>query len=352
MEFTATHKNLKQAFQGIWKMFTPSEQKEQIDLVMEATGDAVTFHAQTEMGGFSCTVLDAEVLSSGSVFLDARDVQEFYQVRSGDDWFIALEDESTLLNVQGEQEFSVEAEEVELEAIPEATPLATLHYVDLASLMTEVMSNPTKSARDFTESLLLRLRRGSLNGRNINMHAIVTNSINVETENDDLVDFYLDKKQAQFLNKFMKTMPKAKKVSLSRNEGGLSIQTERSKMSFTYRSTEIPMPDITALMKRSFLLNKEKKVEVSQEEWKKRLTEIQKSIPAEEREGQRVWIKEDGTLSEIELDAPSVIVKNMLKLVRSIQSKTIDVSYMEQALVMMYKNKTRTHCSVLMTTRG
>lgn len=348
MKFEGTTKEMYQAFRFIKGNYT-KKQLENVNLAIEATKDKVTLisvsdeaYYRTEVKGV--TVLEAGIMQADFAFIETlsdRFNATPIEVIGYDETLYAFVDEIERVDGTG---FEVEM------ALDALQPLAIVGYEDTTSLLTELLSSTTKTARDFTDTLLLRLRKNQLNGRAISMQTIVTSSIQVETDNQGMVDMYLTKTQAQTINKAIKLMDKKQPFTILKGEEQLGFSSNGDAVVLLHKTADIGMPDITQLMKRCASLNPEQAVRVDIAAWKKELTQLQKDTAEEDRDTLRQGLAIDGTLTNQPEEAHVFIdVKATLKLFRAIPAKQVNLSFFDQAIVFCYETDTRRHSSVLMT---
>lgn len=348
MKFEANTKAMYQAFRFMKGNYT-KKQLETASLAIEVTEDRVRLISVGEEAYFrseiaNATASEAGVMQTDFSFIEAlsdRRNETPIEVIGRDEQLYAFIDEGERIEGDG---FEVE---IELEAL---SPLAVVGYDDTTSLLTELLSSTVKTGREFTDTLLLRLRKNQLNGRAISMQAIVVSSIQVETDNQGLVDMYLTKTQAQAINKAIKLMSKNKSFTILKGDGQVGFSSDGDEIVLLNEIENVGMPDITQLVKRCSAFNSDNAVRVKVASWKKELTALQKDADEEDKETLKQGIAVDGTFTDQPGDVHAFIdVKTTNKLLRAVQAKEVDLYFLDQAIVFCYETETRKHMSVLMT---
>lgn len=348
MKFEGTTKEMYQAFRFIKGNYT-KKQLETVTLAIEATENSVTLISVGEEAYYRTEVKGVNVLETGIMQADFAFIEALsdrlnatpIEVFGYDETLYAFIDEIERVDGTG---FEVDM------ALDALQPLAVIGYEDATSLLTELLSSTAKTARTFTDTLLLRLRKGQLNGRSISMQAVVTNSIQVETDNQGVVDMYLTKTQAQTINKAIKLMDKKQPFTILKGEEQMGFSSNGDAVVLLHKTADVGMPDITQLMKRCASLSPEQAVRVEVAAWKKELTQLQKDTSEEDRDTLKQGLAIDGTFTNQPEEAHVFIdVKATLKLFRSISAKQVNLSFFDQAIVFCYETETRKHSSVLMT---
>lgn len=349
MEFHGQVIEIIQAFKFIKGNYT-AKQLESASLAIDVTADEVAFISVGLEAYYKSVIQNVDIIQEGSVQVDfsmieeiiAHDKTKAFQIESRNDQLHALIEDSEEIIGEGMEI------DIHLESLNE---VARLEQVEFVSLLKELLANTMKTARTFTDTLLLRLRKEQLNGRAISMQGIVVNSLAVETENKGLMDMYLTKPQAQTFNKALQLMPKKEIVALLESDGQLGVTANGLTCVLLVPQTVVGMPDITQLMRRCGALHVDEAIRVSVNDWKKILTTLQKETNEEEREHLKHGLTASGTFTDQVDEAKVWInVKSVLKNLRASQAKELDLYFMEkQAIVLRYCTDTRSHYSVLMT---
>lgn len=348
MKWNGNAKDIYQAFRFISGNYTKKQLNEGIHLVIEATEETVSLISVEKNAYYQSEIKEAMVEQPGVWQVEVQFVEALADRLKSKEWTVSSQDES-LLAISEDERIEGAGDEVEF-AIDLPKPIATLPQANLAAMLTELLSGALKSARDFTDTLLLRLRKNQLNGRSINMQAIVVSSTPVETDNQGLIDMYLEKTQAQAFNKSIKLMNKKAGLSLLKGDDQVGITADGNTCILLGETIPVGMPDITQLMKRCASLSKEDASKIDVALWKAELMAVQKETDEADKEHLKYGVRDDGHLIPLTENPKAIIdVKTTLKLLKAIKEKELVLHFLNPALVLHYEADERIHYSVLMT---
>lgn len=345
MTISVDKKEFKKAFNYVWSLYTAKEQKETQVLFLRFDQDTLTIMGVKEDSKFDSTIkVEGSLLENLSVQVKTSSLLSILDM-IGERLSFSLSEDNIHVTSEVEDD-SVSFGRTDV-VFPEGdrAELFSASHDDLLSIFSEPLSSPLKTARSFTDTLLLRLRKDRLNARNITLQTIVITSIKVETDNKGIVDTYLSKKDAQAINKALKNMKKTERVSVLKEDEFLVFKSEDYTYTFRYREHVVDIPDITSLMSRCLKLNADEGMTLSVDKVKKNLSSTQKETDKEERDTLNCsLIDVDSEIFSQDLYIP---VKETLKILKSLNTKSIECFILEKALVFKYQKEDRIHCSVI-----
>lgn len=348
MKCQVNSQSLKTAFRYIWNMHTVAEQKKGIHVIIDVTSSTVRLMGLNAVAVYSSHVDGAKSIETGSMQVHSEVIKEWINEKDAD-WLIEGE-EDWIESSSTNQTLKSQAVEVELND-EEWSEIAAASSDDVLAMLKELLSSPLKSARSFTDSFLLRFNGKRLNGRLMTLQTIITSSIVVRSTVKGLTDIYLSKKEAQNLNKALKTMKMSDTITFSRENRRIKLGSNGYEVALINPGSQVEMPDITALMKRVYTLPKDQGLLVSVAEWKKALLKKQKAEKDSDKDSEelRYYLTSEGTWSDEPQSGTPIRVKDTLKLLKSMDTGQFTLHTIPCAVVITYETPTRSHASILTT---
>lgn len=349
MKCTLNSKAIQTAYRYIWNMHTKKEQDQGINLILDVTSSEVRLIGLNAVSVYSTVIEEALIDEVGAMQIHSNAVTEWlkekdaqWEIEGRDDWLRAT---------AGTQVVTSTGVEVELE--PDSwTLLSTAQTEDVLAMFKELLSSPLKTARAFTDTFLLRFNGTRVNGRLMTMQTIITASLILSTRVTQMTDVYLSKKDAQTINKALKTMKPADTVSFYMDNGRIKLVSNGYDICLIHSTGACGMPDITKLMRRIQSFEERDSIQATVADWKKALMAKQKAEKDTDTDMDALTygIDQSGQWTDDKSQLVARIrVKDTLKLLKTIETKAFHFYVIPMAVVLKYDTSTRNHISVLMT---